>query len=164
MHSPLFASGIHLLGWLLSILAILALSVFGRSLQQQVTRFVDPMWLAGAVFLVLLFALIIIKARRPKDAFHSRVFFVTLMLLAAGGMALHAEYLVPIEVVHFLVFSCYGWLSNTVFGLFAGIVSVIIMSVGDEVLQHYLPDRVGDMHDVVINLISGIIGVFLNRR
>jgi len=164
MHFPLFASGKHQLGWLLSILTILALSVFGRSLQQQVTGFVDPMWLAGAVFLVLLFALIIIKARRPGNAFHSRVFFVTLVLLAAGGMALHTGYLVPVEVIHFLVFSCFGWLSNSVFGLFAGMVSVIIMSVGDEVLQYFLPNRVGDMHDVVINLISGTIGVFLNRR
>jgi len=164
MHFFRFLPRTDLCAWLLSILSILALSVYGRRLQQQVMVFADPFWLAGAILVVLFFVLGLLKFKKPGDSFHNRITFVALLLLAAGGLGVYTGYLAPIEVIHFLVFSCFGWLSNSVFGVIGGIFSVIIFSLGDEVLQHFLPDRVGDLHDIIINAISGIIGVFLKGK
>jgi hypothetical protein len=150
--------------WLFSLFSIVLLSIIGRQVQLYIVARLNPFWIAGVIF-VLLFVLLarICKERRDRQA-PLLVVGCSLFLVISGIVAVYMGYLLPIEAVHFLVFSCFGWISATVFGPFYGVVVVLSTSVGDEIVQHFLPNRVGDLHDVTVNFISGCAGVILWRK
>ncbi len=81
-----------------------------------------------------------------------------------GALAVYFDYLMPIEMTHFLVFSLLGWLSVGAFGIVWGSLAMLGVAIGDEILQFFLPTRVGDLHDVVINGLSGFFGIWLGRN
>jgi len=140
------------------------LSVFGRKIQVFLVALVHPFWIAAAVFLLLFAVFSYMCVNRSKSGVSYGVLIVFALLLVSGMIAVVLKYLLPVEAVHFLLFSLFGWLSCAVFGPLYGAVSVVSLSLGDEILQHFLPDRVGDLHDVIINLASGFTGLLIRRR
>ena len=62
------------------------------------------------------------------------------------------------ERVHFIVFGSFGFLSMLVFSPKIAISLCISVSVLDEGLQWFLPDRVGDWFDVSINSLASVAG------
>lgn len=64
------------------------------------------------------------------------------------------------ERVHFIVFGSFGFLSMLIFSPKIAITVCISISVLDEGLQWYLPDRVGDWFDVGINILASVAGAF----
>lgn len=143
---------------------IFLLSVYGRKLQELLTSIIDSYMIAGAVFTVLLLALVYLLYHRKSNAIPLWAMCMSLCILISMAFAVYYKFLVPIEAVHLLVFSLFGWLAATVLGPLKALLTVFLISTGDEILQHYLPDRVGDIHDVVINLLSGVAGVVLRSR
>jgi VanZ family protein len=81
-----------------------------------------------------------------------------------GILAVYLKFLRPIELTHFFLFSSLGWFSVSAFGIRKGALMVILIATGDEILQHFLPGRVGDLHDILINNTSGLVGVFLGSN
>ena len=150
--------------WFLTIGAIILLSVFGREVQLLLITKIDSSFIAGGVFVLLFGILFILWKKRERYQILKRTLLGATVFLFCGIAAVQLRYLLPAEAVHFLTFSCLGWFSATVFGPFYGILAVISIAVGDEVLQYFLPSRVGDMHDVAINLLSGFIGIILKYR
>lgn len=150
--------------WLLTVLSIVLLSVFGRKLQSAIVSRIDIIWVAAAVFIILFLTLLLLLKNRANNGIKKRVLLISSLLLVGGGAALYFEYLVPVEAVHFLVFSYLGWLSAAVFGPIAGIGAVVSIAVGDEILQYFLPDRVGDFHDIAVNLVSGLTGILIRGK
>lgn len=150
--------------WLITVVCILLLSLFGRQLQSVLYTVVQPELLAGLIIGVL--ALVVLLLFFKRERLHvSLVNIVMVSVLLIGAVvAVVAQYLNPIEACHFLVFSWFGWISAAAFGRGYGICTIISMAVGDELLQWYLPNRVGDVHDVVINLISGVAGLLLKGK
>jgi hypothetical protein len=151
--------------WWFSIVVVIGLlSIFGREIQLLVISRIESRFIAGTVFTVLFGILFILWRKRGRYHIQKRTFLATTLLLLGGIAAVQLRYLMPAEAVHFLVFSWLGWFSITVFGPLYGIMAVISVAVGDEILQYYLPSRIGDIHDVVINLVSGCIGILLKIR
>lgn len=150
--------------WLVIVVLIALLSIFGRDIQLLLITIIDSRYIAGSVFVVLFGILFALWRKRGRYHIQKRTFLATTALLLAGIAAVQLRYLMPAEAVHFLVFSWLGWVSTTVFGPLYAVVAVVSVAVGDEVLQHYLPSRFGDVHDVIINLLSGFTGIILRFR
>jgi len=74
----------------------------------------------------------------------------------------------PAKRIHFLEYGILGVLIFKATGkeikqnIFATILLVIIVVI-DELIQYMLPNRVGDIRDVVMNIIGGIIGLWLGK-
>ncbi|RKX57801.1 MAG: hypothetical protein DRP29_07820, partial [Thermodesulfobacteriota bacterium] len=43
------------------------------------------------------------------------------------------------------------------------IILLVIIAVIDELIQYILPNRVGDIRDVIMNITEGIIGLWLGK-
>ncbi len=150
--------------WLISIGLILSLSVYGRKLQSQFFAQIDTVWIAIAVFGFLFIVLCVLYIKRQVYAISGITLLGAALLIAGGGVAVYTKYLQPIETIHFFIFFCFGWITVVVFGIKRGLFVVFAVAVSDEILQIYLPSRVGDVHDVVVNGLSGIVGLLLGRR
>ena len=150
--------------WLVIVVLIVLLSIFGRDIQLLLIARIDSIYIAGSVFIVLFGLLFALWRKRGRYHIQKRTFLATTALLLGGIAAVQLRYLMPAEAVHFLVFSWLGWVSTTVFGPLNAVVAVVSVSFGDELLQYYLPSRVGDIHDIVINLLSGFLGIILKFR
>jgi len=150
--------------WLIIVVLIALLSIFGRDIQLLLITRIDSMYIAVSVFIVLFGFLFTLWKKRGKYRIQKRTFLATTALLLGGIAAVQLRYLMPAEAVHFLVFSWLGWVSTTVFGPLYAVIAVVSVALGDEVLQHYLPSRFGDIQDVAINLCSGFAGIILKFR
>ena len=73
----------------------------------------------------------------------------------------------PAERIHFVQYGVLGFLSMRILktGIYKTIVFslIIIFMVGtlDEIIQHFLPNRVGDVRDVIFNVLGGISGIWV---
>ena len=74
-----------------------------------------------------------------------------------------------VERIHFVEYAFLGLLiSRTIkvinlrSNIYAGSLVTLIGSV-DEIIQWFLPNRVGDMRDVLMNSFGGLSGVWLGR-
>lgn len=150
--------------WIVNIISILFLSIYGRRLQSRFFSQIDMMWLAVAVFGFLFLVLFILYKKRNVYNISKNTLVGAVLLISGGGLAVYTKNLLPIETMHFFVFFCFGWLTVIVFGVKYGLFVVLAVAVSDEILQFFLPDRVGDMHDVVVNGLSGIVGLLLGKR
>ena len=71
----------------------------------------------------------------------------------------------PAERIHFIQYGILGFLSMRILknGIYKSLVFslIIIFMVGalDEIIQHFLPNRVGDVRDVIFNILGGISGI-----
>ena len=74
----------------------------------------------------------------------------------------------PAERIHFLEYGILGAFifkatgKGTKQNIFA-IILLFIIAVIDELIQYMLPNRVGDIRDIVMNLTGGIIGLCLKK-
>ena len=135
-----------LIPWFFFMAGILMLSVFGanlRSLFQSVGLWPHLLW-------VSLFGLILMP----------RIF-------SGLGLALFlVVFLVEnnVERLHFIIFGLFGFFSARLFTPPFAASFCLLMGAGDELLQYFLPSRVGDLRDVGFNLIAATFGLlFLNR-
>lgn len=164
MLNNLFLQIFRIRYWLACVIVIFSLSIFGRTLQKAIAERVDTYWVAVIVFGLLVLIVLLLYKKREAHSIPHRLLVFSCFLIVAGGVAVYYKYLLPVETLHFLVFFCYGWVSSAVFGPLYGVVAVMGMAIGDEILQYYLPSRVGDFHDVVINSMSGLIGLVLRNK
>jgi VanZ family protein len=76
---------------------------------------------------------------------------------------------IPEERFHFLQYGLLGilvlkttrgetWLQLAMVSLF-----VVIVGMGDELIQWWLPNRVGDFRDVEMNSLAGVMGVWIGK-
>ncbi len=75
----------------------------------------------------------------------------------------------PIERIHFIE---YGTLSlmiltavrrRTIWQLVLTFIFVVLVGIGDELIQWWLPNRVGDVRDVMLNAIGGALGIWFGK-
>jgi len=142
--------------WLVALTTIPILSIYGRPVQVFLKKNLSNNQLALVIGLLLLIistkAIFWLIKRHSYHRIWHLAWFVPLFLIA--------PYFMPIieERVHFIVFGSFGFLSMLVFSPKSAIVLCISISVMDEGLQWYLPDRVGDWYDVGINMLSSVAG------
>lgn len=141
----------------LAVAAMVVLSVFGRNIQIYLYRQLDPVFIPFLVFGLFAAFLSYIFLKKSFSLIRRRI-WVAVVFLLIGLILLLNKILMPAEIVHFLLFFCLGFICVKTFGSKSGLIVVIFLATGDEVLQHYLPQRVGDILDVIINVISGCVG------
>lgn len=145
--------GIYL-GWIAVLLSIPLLSVFGRSLQRWVVENLGYNLTAGIIFVALaavlavLFHLLYRNGNRP--AFVHMLWVLPFFLV--GPLLLGRVE----ERLHFLVFGIFGGASMFLYAPRSALLLCLTVAVGDEVLQYFLPDRVGDMRDVAMNAVASV--------
>ena len=74
-----------------------------------------------------------------------------------------------VERIHFIEYAVLGLLISravnvrTLHGIISTCCLIILIGVVDEIIQWFLPNRVGDMRDVIMNSVGGLSGLWLGR-
>lgn len=144
------------LAWAVMLLATFALAIFGRPLQHWLESLALLRWFGAVLITLLAIVLLVWLARSALRLPKHRTALVTV----AGGalLAWGATFDRPEETMHLLVFGLLGLLATRAFGLAAGLPVVAACAGADELLQLYLPSRVGDWPDFMTNTVSGAVG------
>lgn len=140
--------------WLLSGVTILLMSVFGRGLQFWVSDTIGygiAAWFMGLSMLAVIALLIswLLKNNEHRP-WLNLTWFLPLFLI----VPLFLERVE--ERMHFITFGLFGALSMSLFSPRFAYIVCILGAAGDELLQFYLPDRVGDWRDVAFNVLASI--------
>ncbi len=138
--------------WLINLIGIFSLSVFGRRLQywaaDQIGYSAIAWWISLTLLGLISGFLYWLKSRTESLSWLHLCWFLPLFLLGPF-------YYDRIEErIHFLSFGLFGVFSVFLFSPRMALLWCLGISLGDEFLQHYLADRVGDWADVLLNIIS----------
>lgn len=151
---------LHLrISWGVTLLAIPLLSYFGRNWLGFVLQYASRTEVAIA-FAVTTLGLVggacwwLFHRRVPRGLIHLGIAAVgaglVFLLVPAGERWLH----IPL-------FGLFGFLSVCLLGLLRGLAVALAISGLDEIWQHFLPDRHGDLVDVAINTGSASLGMLV---
>ncbi|MGB3977297.1 MAG: hypothetical protein WBM02_08005 [bacterium] len=147
--------------WILVISAIVLFSCFGRGLQRNLAQTIGRTGIAwvmalGIFILVVMAAVFLIRKRGFKGLFH-----LGWMLVIVIGLMFYFRHN-PEVWYHIVLFGVLGNLSVRLFSIRTGVEISFAVAFLDELLQHYLPNRVGDCEDVIVNIICVGLGIFLH--
>ena len=121
--------------------------------------------IVNIIFVVI--TVFIIYFLRKKNEFKISFLFL-LIILFLIILFLISRIERPEERIHFLEYGILGVLifkatgKGTKQNIFA-IILLFIIAVIDELIQYMLPNRIGDIRDIVINLTGGISGLCLGK-
>jgi len=142
------------------LLAIPVISYYGRSLQHFLTDWIGVpgiVWLLGGVTGLLILAAGVLLLRRL--GFRGLLHLLWMGLLAGGLMYYLRTH--PERWYHIPLFGLLGYLSVSLFSVRTGTEIALAWAVLDELFQDYLPDRVGDFEDVLVNAVCAGAGIIL---
>ncbi len=117
-----------------------------------------------SVFAAISIIFLIIK-KGKKSYFNAAI--ILIILIMCGFVAINLE--IPEERVHFLEYGILGYLvlnatiNSWSLPVFSSFIIVSMIGGGDEIIQWFLPSRVGDMRDVFMNSFGGLMGVTIGR-
>lgn len=119
----------------------------------------------SANLLLVMFFLFGIYKFRQRDIRHIVLFLIPAVILVLFAMTLDR----PEERIHFLQYGLLGFLVykgfervNTMKPILIGGFIVTVGAV-DEIIQWFLPNRVGDLRDVMFNSIGGLLGTWFAK-
>ena len=103
-----------------------------------------------------------------KNKITWKQWFLTLIVFCLYGYGLKVLN-IPEERIHLLE---YGLLSYLVFKMYRSeqpplslywqsFLTVSFLGTLDEIIQYFIPSRVGDVRDIILNIISGLLGLVL---
>ncbi len=145
-----------LFGWFSLLVLIICLSVFGRSLQTSSKQWLPDSNLAAA-FIAVTSLLCVLSMHWASKKQVARIYWQLLWLIP-----LFVIYPLTLPIVeerlHFILFGSFGFASLLLFRPVWGLMVCCLMAGGDELLQWFLPTRVGDWRDVGFNLLAGLGG------
>jgi len=151
--------------WFVVLAAIPSLSYFGRPLQYWAAEVIG--YTLIAVFIALIILLMIIAYLTWLHKNHGDIPYFQLLWLAPVFLVLPFYFERIEERLHFLTFGSLGALSAFLFRPKLAILVCLLVSMGDELFQFYLADRVGDWRDVLLNALASISAacfIFLSAR
>ena len=140
------------ISWLFLLIFIPLLSYSGRSLQHLLNLIIPANKLAILLFLLL--SILVLMAGRwlyksnPSKLWLTQIWFVPLFIVVPLLLPM------AIERVHFIVFGLFGFVSLRLWSRMPGLLICGFMAGMDELFQWWLPDRVGDLRDVIINILA----------
>ncbi len=142
--------------WILVGAMIPMMSLFGRGIQRFVSDNLDRgtfTLIMGGMLVVAAGASLAWMARRRSK----RALWHGLMLL---GAILLITQTIPnaTEWIHFVLFGLFGLFATRLWRPAIAVAICLLVSGGDEVLQWFLPDRVGDPRDVLMNIAACLLG------
>ncbi len=159
---------------LITVLALFCASVFGRWLEKQLAAYIFLIPYLAFVFVLLILSIAIFLFLRKRRLGEFRIQCSRLLLSAAAGLLLSyvvvhiSEGLIvtPIERIHFLK---YGALSIFIFfaqetgstrrRLLTAFCLAGATGCLEECLQFFVPNRVFDLRDIVMNIFAVSVGI-----
>jgi hypothetical protein len=142
--------------WLIVGALIPAMSYFGTSLRHLLESFLDSgsfsLVMGGALIVASGASLVWMTRRRSRRILWYGLGLVLILLVITQLIPN------PIEWLHFILFGAFGLLATRIWRPAAAVVICLTLSVGDEVFQWFLPDRVGDLRDVAMNAAACLLG------
>lgn len=145
--------------WMLLLVSIPLLSIFGRDLQRWLLQHYSTQQLAWFIGLVI-FALTVLGVRHLLSNGRPAVAWQLLWIVPVFLITPHLFPIVE-ERIHFIVFGMLGFFSLSLFSWKLAYTICLFVALADEALQWGLADRVGDWRDVGINLLAGWLGATL---
>ena len=143
-----------------SLVLIPALSIFGRELQSVVSNnnLIDIAEYIIAAALIATSALVV--AVRPSGPINWQLILVAVVIFVLVPSQLDRYE----ERLHFVCFGVLGFSAYRSVGIKVAIMLTCSAGVSDEVLQYFLPSRVGDWRDVVMNCFAGLSAALLAHK
>ena len=135
------------------------LSIFGRQLQRWAYDELSKEllgWLLIGLLVVGVGAVIYVLLRLDWRKLWHVLWLAPIFLWLPWTMSAHPE-----ERLHFLLFGALGWLAPQIMALPWALLALLSLAVGDEVLQYFLPSRVGELRDVGVNVLAASGGLLL---
>ena len=132
------------------------MSFFGRPLQRFIAARLDGGDLApvmGAALVVAAGASIVWLMRRRSR----QTIWLSLLLLLAVLLITQLLHNAT-EWFHFVLFGLFGLLTTRLWRAAAAVAICLAVSGGDELFQWVLPDRIGDLRDVAMNIAACLLG------
>ena len=145
--------------FLLLVLTLPLLSIFGRQLQRWAYDELSKEllgWLLIGLLVVGVGAVIYVLLRLDWRKLWHVLWLAPIFLWLPWTMSAHPE-----ERLHFLLFGALGWLAPQIMALPWALLALLSLAVGDEVLQYFLPSRVGELRDVGVNVLAASGGLLL---
>ena len=143
-----------------SLVLIPTLSIFGRELQSVVSNnnFNDIAEYVIAATLIMTSLLVVVV--KPSGPFNWPLTIVAMIVFVLIPYQLDRYE----ERLHFICFGVLGFSAYRSFGIKLAMMLACSAGVGDEVLQYFLPSRVGDWRDVVMNCFAGLSATLLAHK
>jgi VanZ family protein len=143
-----------------SLVLIPTLSIFGRELQSVVSNnnFNDIAEYVIAAALIITSLLVVVV--RPSGPFHWPLAILAMIVFLLVPYQLDRYE----ERLHFICFGVLGFSAYRSFGIKVAMMLTCLAGMGDEVLQYFLPSRVGDWRDVVMNCFAGLSAALLAHK
>jgi Na+/melibiose symporter-like transporter len=152
--------------WVIVLAAIPLFSRFGRVLQGYLADTIGRTgtgWLLGSGVFVLLVCVTVLLVRRSGR--RALIHLAWMLILIAGLMLYLRDN--PERWYHIILFGPLGFLSVQAFSIRTGAEIALSVAFLDELFQFFLPNRVGDFVDVMINAVcagTGIIFYIIIRK
>ncbi len=140
-------------------LALPTLSIFGRQWQRWAYEELSKEllgWLLISLLVVGVGMVIYVLSRMDWRKLWHVLWLAPIFLWLPWTMSAHPE-----ERLHFLLFGALGWLAPQIMALPWALLALLSLAVGDEVLQYFLPSRVGELRDVGVNVLAASGGLLL---
>ena len=147
----------------LNITLIFLISIFGRKFQGFTFQLIDRN--NFFIFISIAFVTIFIILKKVLIKYHIiQNLFVQRSILWTVIMIL-SQYLIiiPEEKMHILLFSFFGFFCSHIINLYVGFFLAFSVSIADEILQHFLPDRYFGWDDILMNLFASLFTIFIFR-
>lgn len=144
----------------LALIVIPALSIFGRELQSLVS---DNNFIELAEYIIgagLLATSALIIAFKPNSPINWPLVLVALIIFVLIPYQLDRYE----ERLHFICFGMLGFTAYRSFGVQMAALLTCSAGLGDEVLQYFLPSRVGDWRDVFMNCFAGLSALLIAHK
>ena len=143
-----------------SLVLIPTLSIFGRELQSVVSNnnFNDIAEYVIAAALIITSLLVVVV--RPSGPFNWPLTIVAMIVFVMIPYQLDRYE----ERLHFICFGLLGFSAYRSFGTKVAMMLTCLAGMGDEVLQYFLPSRVGDWRDVFMNCFAGLSAALLAHK
>ncbi|MFN2353483.1 MAG: VanZ family protein [Desulfopila sp.] len=145
---------------------ILCNTFIGRQIQRFLLSSGGKELILASISVVAVCALLLLARELVKAQLSLRLKPLVVLLL----MAVLAAVMMPIleETLHIVKYGGLGFLTQALVHTRGvsnrlAITFVIAISIFDEVIQHFLPYRVGDLRDVGLNIASGLWGASIIR-
>ena len=142
--------------WIFVGALIPVMSFYGRPLQRFISDRLDGGDLApvmgGALVVAAGASLAWMARRRSKKVLWHGLWLLAAMLVITKLLPNATEWF------HFILFGLFGLLATRLWRAAAAVAICLAVSGGDELLQWVLPDRVGDLRDVAMNIAACLLG------
>ena len=140
---------------------IFLISINGRLLESLFFSLIDEkrMQIFIGTFFILGFISVWFMLKKDIKSFKSFFYASALCFLI---MVISQSFIFkPVEKIHLILFSFFGLFCSYCFDIRKAIIISLTMSITDEILQYFLPERYFGWGDVLINSYASVITILI---